>query len=374
MMGECRKLASVWLSLLLVATPASAGEVAEPLRLPTEMCRGFFLLPVTLAPRKGYPEDRTLWFLYDTGASNSYVDPGALERVSRRRIETGTRVDLVDATLGSLKVRRLPAKVANLEHLSLALGRPIDGLLAFEAFEAFEDYLVTLDYAAGTVRLERGELPEPDGRRVFDAKGRDERPWIDVNMGGQAFRLLIDSGAAGTPIAVGDFDGLSLESPPRKAHTSTRFSKVVVRRGARLAGEARIGPHVIDSPRLEETDGTPLVGGEIMRHFSWTFDQKHKRVRIEPLDTGRPITVPPHANHGIVSLGRDGRLELIGTLPDSPAEAAGLEKGDLITHLDGRPVADRGCMDYGGGQALTVRFLRDGEPRHVTLELEEMIP
>jgi len=55
------------------------------------MCRDYFLIPITLAPREDRPAERTLWFLYDTGASEAFVDPLSIERISGMKVKTGQR-------------------------------------------------------------------------------------------------------------------------------------------------------------------------------------------------------------------------------------------------------------------------------------------
>jgi S1-C subfamily serine protease len=75
--------------------------------------------------------------------------------------------------------------------------------------------------------------------------------------------------------------------------------------------------------------------------------------------------------------------------PGGPADEAGLEAGDVITHVDGRPLAgetagaggheeaaaelvewSRGLND---GQTVTIEYVRDGRPATVTLEAREMM-
>ena len=69
------------------------------------MCRGYFFLPVTLDVRDGETaQDRTLWFLYDTGASASYVDPDSIERVSGQRLDSGVRANFGRVTPGPVTV------------------------------------------------------------------------------------------------------------------------------------------------------------------------------------------------------------------------------------------------------------------------------
>ncbi|MGW8267099.1 MAG: PDZ domain-containing protein [Longimicrobiales bacterium] len=81
-------------------------------------------------------------------------------------------------------------------------------------------------------------------------------------------------------------------------------------------------------------------------------------------------------------------------MEDSPADKAGLQEGDIITHLDGNslldPIPGEEDMEFGeetslpvqrlmtlareleDGQEVEVRYLRDGEAATVTLEAAEM--
>ena len=58
----------------------------------------------------------------------------------------------------------LRAPVLRLHTLSLAVGRDVDGILGFSAFD---DVLLTLDYPAEEIRVSGGRLPRPDGREIF---------------------------------------------------------------------------------------------------------------------------------------------------------------------------------------------------------------
>ncbi len=104
---------------------------------------------------------------------------------------------------------------------------------------------------------------------------------------------------------------------------------------------------------------------------------------------------------GVSLDGRQGReydaqgARIRGVSRGSPAEDAGLERGDIITHLDGRSLLDplpseededeldeyqslpvQRLMALGreleDGQEVEVRYLRDGESGRVTLEAREM--
>ncbi len=64
---------------------------------------------------------------------------------------------------------------------------------------------------------------------------------------------------------------------------------------------------------------------------------------------------------------------ILGVMPESPAAEAGLEVGDLITHVAGRPVNERPLsamlLEYVPGDLIDLTVLRSGEEYEVTVEL-----
>lgn len=66
---------------------------------------------------------------------------------------------------------------------------------------------------------------------------------------------------------------------------------------------------------------------------------------------------------------------VVAVKPESPAERAGLQVGDLLTHIDGQPIQQGidfcialiGCR---AGQTITLHVLRDSEPREIKLTLQ----
>jgi len=366
------RLCAVLLALWLIGNPAAGAQTPPEagIPVPTEMCLGYFFVPVTLRARDDAPDrDRTLWFVYDTGASTTYVDADSLERVSGRRIDEGDRVRITDATAGRVTYHTLPARVGDLDHLSITLGREIDGILAHDAFG---DSLVVLDYAAGQIRLGEGRLPPPDGRTVFDAAGADERPWLRVEFPGGARRMLIDSGAGLTALAVNALDGEPTLAPPRPTGAAVRFRHVEQRLGARLDGEARIGAYRLDGPILETTPGSQIIGGLVMRHFVWTFDTAQARVRIEPATDTQPVRFEPLTGHGMVLSPEADGMRVAAILADSPAAGADIRRGDLVTHFDGLPLRERGCAPRRT-DVVTVTLLRDGAAHDVRIDLFALV-
>ena len=359
-------------ALLAVASFLSiAGSPAdpEPIIVPTLICRGYFLVPVTLAPRADSGEQTTLWFLHDTGASSTYIDPESFAQASGLHLGMRDRAMITGATSGRLQINSLQARIGQMDHLSRALGHRIDGILSFGSLS---DFLLTLDYAHGEMRLEQGQLPPPDGVTVFDASGPDYRPWIVVNFPDRNRRMLIDSGAALTSLAVRGLDLYETVEPPRRTGATMRLREVELRSGARSALDARIGPNVLVAPTLQSTPGTELVGGEVMRHFTWTFDQSTERVRMVRNDPQTPITFAPDYDHGMVLEPVDQGYRVRSIIADTPASQADIRIGDIVTAFNDRPLDDRDCAGPSDN-TLVLGLIRDGRAIRVTLELYPLV-
>lgn len=83
--------------------------------------------------------------------------------------------------------------------------------------------------------------------------------------------------------------------------------------------------------------------------------------------------LPPAARHG---LAQEAALLLLGVEPGGPADRAGLLPGDFLLALDGRGLEEPGDLAWGlaetpSGAAVTLRILRAGEPRAVTVTPRE---
>ncbi|MEC9251068.1 MAG: hypothetical protein VX501_10490 [Pseudomonadota bacterium] len=355
------------LALALLDPPTAVAEPvpAFPVIVPSEMCRGYFFVPVTRQDRGDDADGGTLWFIYDTGASTSYVDPDSVARISSTPLRNGQRASFPEMNMGSLRVSRLRARVQDLDHLSLALGREVDGILAFDAFD---DYLLTLDYERDEMRIEPGELPRPDRQTVFNASGPDDRPWLRIDFSNRTRRMLIDSGAALSGFSVNHINRFETMAEPVPSGASFRLNHVERRASARLSENARLGPHELVTPTIQSTPGSELIGGEVMRHFIWTFDQRNERVRIERIEPDAPITFEPVISHGMVFRPEANGFRVADVIANTPAAQVDIREGDLVTHFHGTPVAERGCNPPIEDH-LPITLERDGEVMERVLDM-----
>jgi C-terminal processing protease CtpA/Prc len=73
-------------------------------------------------------------------------------------------------------------------------------------------------------------------------------------------------------------------------------------------------------------------------------------------------------------------FRVVTVLPDSPAAAAGISVGDVITEVDGRPATSVGQGEFGDllrrpdGTLVRLGIVRDGSARLVALSLKELLP
>ena len=79
------------------------------------------------------------------------------------------------------------------------------------------------------------------------------------------------------------------------------------------------------------------------------------------------IGIPTSQDQGVI---------IAGVTPQSPAASAGLHLFDVITAVNGQPIVDQNTLNniiqtQGVGSALTLKILRDGTVRTVTVTLKE---
>lgn len=322
----------------VLLTPCSTrAEITREVVVPSRWCGPYLFLPIEVDGRDE-GERVVLDALFDTGGNQLAIDPVAARRLTDETLRPGQPIKLTGAAAGPLTFGRLKPRILSMTHLSRLIGTQVD---IFLPFRAFADVLLTLDFPRGEVRVARGRLPRADGVEVFDARGSDRRPHLALSVGGRQRRLIIDSGSSGA-LSIRDGAGIRWASEPRRLRVSQGMDRIRFQQIGRLAESLRVAGVEIPAPIATLTDGTELLGTDIMRRFAWTFDQKTRRVRIRPSST-EPLEIPAIRGTGALMTPGELGLEILRVLPGTPAEAAGLRAGDLVVAVDGRPVYEQGC-------------------------------
>jgi CubicO group peptidase (beta-lactamase class C family) len=159
------------------------------------------------------------------------------------------------------------------------VGAPIDGILGFGLFQ---ELLLTLDYPAGKVRIERGALPPPDGGDVIPIRVDRGIPSIDLVVDSLHVDADVDAGSMGG-FSLPDrlIERLPLDSAPRVVGHARTVSNEFDIKAARLKGSLRIGGREFANPTLEFQPIFAMgnVGSRVLRDFAVTFDQANRRMR-----------------------------------------------------------------------------------------------
>lgn len=327
----------VWLVVSLAICGVVAGESESSNVLPTERCGGFFFVQMAFAG----DADRILSMLLDTGASHTVIDPDSLERVSGKRIEAGRRARLPEMTAGEITFRGIQASVLSLDHLQLVLGKPLDGILGFPAFRKV---LLTMDYPRAEVRVRFGTLAPPDGKRILRTFKEKRRPIIKLTFGSQQRLVLIDSGSF-SGFVLNESRRLRYAAEPIAFDSSLRINRVMIRSGARLLDDVQFATARMVTPTVVVGKSTNLVGANVLRHFSVTYDQKKRRVLFERADE-EPIEFPAVREIGWALRPNEKGFEVLRVFDGFGASRAGVETGDLVVAIDGTPVYERDLCDH----------------------------
>lgn len=200
--------------------------------------------------------------------------------------------------LGGLELRDVPVAVTDLSPGLLARdGRPgPSGLLGLPLFDA---YAVTVDVPAGTLTLSPPGGPVPDGAILLPLVP-GEIPVVELLVDGQPVRLLIDTGAVSSDVALFEDAAERLGLPERygegrrtrvlSAGGETEMAKLTV-------DEVRVGPQRL--PKVE-VDVAPrpgfwsrwidagwdgVVGLGLLAQYRFTLDIPTGRLVLVPLAT-----------------------------------------------------------------------------------------
>jgi len=200
----------------------------------------------------------------------SYVSSNKKVIVNEVRLET--------LSIGSIQFREVTA--LSRDYNTVSYLPHIDGILGFGLFSG---YLLTLDFPNRRVRIQRGELLQPDGRTILNFESRNGVPFIDISVGNLKTKAMIDSGA----IRAIDFPGsvvsmLPLASYPRMIGKGTSVIGDFEVTEVRLQDTLSIGRYSFPEPTItfSDVDKEILIGSAMLREFIVTFDQKNHRVRF----------------------------------------------------------------------------------------------
>lgn len=365
-----------------LAVPASSARFAWP---PSGSIRVPFVLEENEILFKMTVEGREVWALLDSGASTTAIDatrPVVAGFKPAITIE-GSGVDqtmkvglglLPKVEVAGLVIEQLPVASVPLSALDGFDHRP-EMILGFSVFAAGT---LRIDYAKREFVLSRTS----DGQIAKDATSLpmrvlDGKPVIDARVEGHAIAVEVDTGNNG---------GIQLTDTWAAAHGLPGKRPVAKLRGMMGAGtqesesqlfrvrEIVFGP-VKALEMLVGTMTTPapgiiggLLGNELLgRCPAVIFDVPSRALWLEG-----PCTRDVGVSRGGLRLTRaedpkskDHPWIVGGLMPSGASERAGLQPGDRLIEVDGKPAKDREAIERSFAQArgtkVSVVVLRAGK-------------
>jgi hypothetical protein len=242
----------------------------------------------------------TLWFVFDSGAPNSIVDTAAAQTLHVKAISSGVihgtgKGDIsaddageVQFTFGGLTTRVPHAKIVDLSKVPGPV--KLDGLLGAEFLE---QYVVRIDPAAHTIAFY-----DPN---IFTYRGKGKPLPLELTNS----RLYVHIGLAAKPgelierrlrVDTGSED--SIDDDTVRNSLATQKTTLGNGIGTSYVDVSGVYDTVIIGPFVFHhvwgpAGAVPIVGMEMMRRFTLTFDTKRGLLYLEPnLSLNEPIPAP----------------------------------------------------------------------------------
>ncbi len=331
-------------------------------------------------------------FLIDTNSSVTLVSPDLAKRYALKnepppfnapqvhvRSADGGTVLLAATTLrrielGDARFDDVPVLIYDCAQLSDHFGVKIDGILGFPLFR---ETLLTLDYPRSRVVL-TPTMPAPQlpGSTIL-FNNSSKTPLIPIQLGATTFIALIDSGSTSAlslnPIGLQP----SFANGPRPGPIVSTLSGDHPSLVGRLTDTLAIGDYTLPRPTVDVTDELSSIGGEVLKNFTVTFDQERGQVTFYREAT-TPIEFEPHRSVGLSFSKTAAYWRVVGIVPGSPANLAQVQPGDLVTRINGEPVAQWDLRRFeqlvASARSITFTFLNGTTEKNTTLSVFDLVP
>ena len=374
--------------------PAPASQFTSgrnSARVPFELVGNFVFL------RASVNESGPLWFLLDTGATASYLD---VERAKSLGLGRGNEVEGATLNLRGLKV---PGQNFRLQPLRFGTysGHAIDGLLGYDFTSRF---VVEIDYVNKTLTL---SAPE-----AFKYSGPGEvlpLTLLEDDLGGKVPLVRVRITERGRAPVEGNFiadtavrSSVSFNTPFVEANGLLQSARRTIQ--APLGGGAMVRESkqpvgrvenvglgrftfknlvavffqtkqgVVASPEFDGVDGA-----EVLRRFKVVFDYTRRQLILEPNGHFREPEEYDMSGALLVAEGADFKTFKVKQLvEDSPASAAGLREGDVISAVGGTPASGLTLerlrkMFRLGGRKYRLRVERAGRKIETVIKLKRLV-
>ena len=367
----------------------ASGQSAR--RLPFEFVGNHIYL------RGSVNNSEPIWFLLDTGAAGSYLDAQYAKALG-----LGVQGESKTVVISFPGVR-LCNQAFSIQPLGFWIydGHAVDGMLGYDFISRF---VVQIDYANRTINLF-----EPQGYRyrgsgevipliMLEDDSGGKVPLVRariMHLGGDPIegKFIADTGVRGA---------LSFNSPFVEANKLLQSTQKTIQAplgGGSMVREPKqpvgrvpnlqLGSFTFKNPvaiffldkkgvlASPEFDG--VIGGEILRRFKVIFDYSRQQMILEP---NRHFSEPDEYDMSgllLIAEGNDFKtFKVRHLIEDSPATAAGLSEGDVISAVNGTPASKLSLeqvrrMFKKEGQSYLLSIKRGDERTQIRISLRRLI-
>ncbi|HJR12859.1 MAG TPA: aspartyl protease family protein [Rhodanobacteraceae bacterium] len=341
-----------------------------------------------------------LLFIVDTGGENILVPSTAKTLgIKTEGAMAGTGVGSKAVSVGLAKVKSLKVGEAHFKDQVVYVmdfipndveGVDIEGMLGFTVFKRF---VMRIDYGKHEITLIEPDHFDPkDAGTPIPFVFNGDLPEVEGTFDGIPGKFDIDTGSRASLTLTGPFakqHGLRVANPQGVVAVDGwgvgGSSRSYVMRGKALTiGSVKI-PGIVTALSLQEKGSfaSPSyqgnIGGGILKRFMVTFDYARHVMYLKPLP--KPVAdLDTYDRAGMWINAAKGGMEVMDVTANGPAEQAGIETGDVITQVNGKPAASipvyelrRMLRDESPGTVVHFVIRRGGETRQITVTLRDQI-
>jgi len=334
--------------------------------------------------------ERGLNLALDTGASVMVISPqlaerlrnaGKLKDMAGERVDTASGkqpnlhfVEVTDVRFGEFVVPRCGAAVLDITMLSKAAGETLDGLAGMALFESVT---LVIDFPQKEVRVEMTNTRNTNGIVVVPCDYQGNTPWIGMELAGQRFAAMVDSGANVGFVVPLKGRRFPFVSPPVTVALSANLTDVTEEKEARLATNTVWGGITFERPVVDVTGRDfGIVGRDILTHFVVGFDQRSNLIWLAA-NTDSHVTSPQVKSLGLSLIPDERGLKVLGVIPNTDASRAGIRRGDYVTAINAEPAKEwsqkRLRALRNKADKFEVDILRKGKTKRVQLKVNVLI-
>jgi len=394
-------------ALFTIAPTAEAASVVKwpegkrSVTIPFELAQNHIYFPLSVNGKE------RSWFVFDTGAEASVIEAThakALALPAKGHVEGrgagpgSVEVSLIEnpvLTFGGITLPLATLAALPLGNISLLEGREMQGIVGSDVLSHF---ITDIDYAKRELRLYDPAAYTPSTRATalpFTFLG--DIPIVKTKvttLDGRIFeaRLLIDTGARNAIVLNRPFIekndisrsiGPGIEGPLGAGVGGATAQKVGRLKSIELAGFTIAEP--ITSFSTDKSGGAAdpevdgLIGGDILKRFTFTVDYPHERFLLEPNASLHDAF--EYGMSGMLLAANDTKFDRVvvrHVLAGSPADAAGVKIGDELQSVDGKAVTSMRLdalreLFLRPGQKRALTLVRDGKPVKVTITTKRLV-